>query len=192
MKTTLSLGNLSIQFVLNKHLVPDSVHPKRNERKIIDRQKDFDAVGLCIAPHFSWDDITKVENGKPFIGSQFLGISHSNDKVVVCWSEENFGLDIQYVEEKIHRIASKFINDNELPFATSAEFLTLIWSAKEAVFKFHGHLVDFAGEMTVQPFGLDDKEFILHYHGKHHKNQYFRVSFQKIDNAYLTLALPQL
>jgi phosphopantetheinyl transferase (holo-ACP synthase) len=192
LKTTLSLGNLSIQFVLNKHLVPDYVHPKRNERKIIDRQKDFDAVGLCIAPHFSWDDITKVENGKPFIGSQFLGISHSNDKVVVCWSEENFGLDIQYVEEKIHRIASKFINDNELQFATNAEFLTLIWSAKEAVFKFHGHLVDFAGEMTVHPFGLDDEEFILHYHGKHHKNQYFRVSFKKIDDAYLTLALPQL
>lgn len=191
MKTTHNLGNLSIQFVTDKHLVPDSVHTKRAERKITDRQKDFDAIEYCISPEFNWNDITKDENGKPFICNQFLGISHSKEKVAVCWSTMNFGIDVQCIEEKILRIANKFSNIEERQFADNAEFLTLIWSAKEAVFKYHGHLVDFAEEMTVQPFALNDGEFILHYHGKHHKNQYFRVSFVKIDNAYLTLALPK-
>jgi phosphopantetheinyl transferase len=116
---------------MDKHLVPDSVHPNRSERKINDRQKDFDAVEICLAPDFSWNDITKDENGKPFLGSQFLGISHSNEMVVVCWSEENFGLDIQYVEEKIAKTSmevnmpAKYIKMDDTFFLKNKDGKTL-------------------------------------------------------------------
>lgn len=190
MKSNITINNLCIHFIEDKNLVPVIDHPLRKERKILDRQKDFDAVALCLAPNHTWDDVSKDEYGKPFLQQQFLGISHSQDLLVVAWQPTNFGMDIQKIEDRIHRIAPKFTNAKEKLFALDAEMLTLIWSAKESVFKFFGHHVDFAEEMTVQPFPITDHDFILEYHGKHHKNQYFRVSFAKINDAYLTLAQP--
>jgi 4'-phosphopantetheinyl transferase EntD len=191
LKTIFLLDQFTVHHIENKNDVPVVHHPTRLERKIQDRQKDFDAVAWCLRPDFTMDDISKNEFGKPLLGPLYLGISHSHEQVVTCWAPENFGIDIQKVEEKIHRIATKFAHSSELDFAKDAQKLTLIWSAKESVFKYFGHQVDFATEMRVMPFDLSDGNFILRYDGIHHKNQYFRITFKKLNDAYLTIAKPQ-
>jgi hypothetical protein len=190
LKTIIDLSDFAIHHIPDKYLIPVFDHPARMERKILDRQKDFDAVAYCLAPQYGWDDIQKNEFGKPMLHGQILGISHSHEQVVVAWGDANFGLDIQRTDDKIHRLASKFINDEEAVFANDIETLTIIWSAKEAVFKFFGHSVDFAKEMFVSPFKITDDSFVLEYRGIQHKIQYFRISFIPIQDAYLTLAQP--
>ncbi len=190
MKTIIEISDISLQYVPDKFLIPVFDHPLRQERKILDRQKDFDAVAYCISPDYSWDDIQKNEFGKPMLRTQHIGISHSHEQLIVGINHENFGVDIQRVDEKIHRLASKFTNISERNFADNEEMLTLIWSAKESVFKFFGHAVDFSQEMTVSPFQLSDSSFVVQYSGKLHKIEYFRVSFVQINGAYLTLAKP--
>lgn len=60
----------------------------------------------------------KNEFGKPFLeGSDWqISLSNSADKAAAIVSKKATGLDIQYLTEKIKRIASKFMRDDELIF----------------------------------------------------------------------------
>jgi phosphopantetheinyl transferase len=69
-------------------------------------------------------------------------------------SRNRVGVDIELITPRIHRVAHKFMNPEEIHFfnedyahfleqwglkdKVSLELLTLIWSAKEAIFKWHG------------------------------------------------------
>jgi 4'-phosphopantetheinyl transferase EntD len=63
------------------------------------------------------------------------------------------GLDIEKVDDRIHRVSNKFLNENEQIFAESKLTKTLIWSAKESLYKWYGKKeLDFKGNMEAMEF----------------------------------------
>ena len=78
-----------------------------------------------------------TEHGKPFYpAGPKISISHSKDFIAIITHPENeVGIDVQKIVGKVSIIKHKFCNTNELDWATSDKDFTIIWSAKEAVFK---------------------------------------------------------
>lgn len=95
-----------------------------------------------VIPNLNLDDIKIDRIGKPYLpGGEFhFSISHSFPYVAVAVHTEcPIGVDIQVYRDKITRIAPKFLSDDEMRlFAVDVRSITLLWSAKEAMFKWRG------------------------------------------------------
>lgn len=77
--------------------------------------------------------------GKPTLGSGFISISHSKNLVAICYSKDfDIGIDLEYFSEKLSRIKDRFINPSELSIINSSSIkdLALLWSCKEAAYKY--------------------------------------------------------
>jgi len=102
----------------------------------------------------------KDEYGKPHLeGSEYqISISHSHEQVAVLAAPVAVGVDIQFLVEKIWRIACKFMRPEEsesLKPATSLEHLHVYWGAKEALYKAYGRReVDSRENLLIEPFAF--------------------------------------
>jgi len=70
-----------------------------------------------------------------------ISLSHSGNEVAIMFSHGEGGIDIQWPDEKLLKIAPKYLNPEDLKALegiSKLEAHTLIWSVKEAVFKFYG------------------------------------------------------
>ena len=77
------------------------------------------------------------DSGRPWPENGYLSISHSHDHVAVIYhSSKAVGVDLQLIDEKVLRIAHKFINEKETP--QDIEDHVRIWSIKEAAYKIQG------------------------------------------------------
>ncbi len=107
-------------------------------------------------------DLFYDEDGKPHLkdGKQ-ISITHSNNFSAIIIGEENVGIDIELQREKITRIADKFI-DFEFNYLdkNTADYikkLTVIWGAKEAIYKMcNSRSLSFKENMKVFNFELID------------------------------------
>ncbi|PWT94755.1 MAG: 4-phosphopantetheinyl transferase [Bacteroidetes bacterium] len=115
---------------------------------------------------FPYDLIKIADTRKPFLLNEayHFSISHCGDYAAAIVSNKHrVGVDIEKPAEKIERIQYKFLNDSEIDFIDSGswrglsgklsriQMLTLLWSAKEAVFKWYGHgEVDFSSHILLQ------------------------------------------
>ena len=82
--------------------------------------------------------ISYLSSGKPYISKGHISISHSKNKIAIAYSKDcEIGLDIEHFNDKIFRIASKFISPYEHAHfdLSNHQLLTTIWSIKEAVYK---------------------------------------------------------
>ena len=130
------------------------------------------------------DKIIYHANGKPEIRSGYISISHTGNMVAIYLSSKPAGLDIEQQLPRVLRIAERFLNENEKKrFGTSdIEVITLIWSAKEALFKKHGgETIHFAANIEVHEINSDRQIISVKL-----KNsgiwQEEELSYQKIDN----------
>jgi 4'-phosphopantetheinyl transferase len=89
-------------------------------------------------------EIVKNKYGKPQIKNSSLeiSISHSYPYVAVSISENTpLGIDIQVIKPNIKRVAHKFVNKKENILVSKANnelaLLSIIWSAKECLYKFY-------------------------------------------------------
>ena len=106
---------------------------------------------------FPLEEILIADTRKPFLQNEkyHFSISHcGNFAAAIVSSDKRVGVDIEMVTPRIQNIAHKFLSDAENDFFNEdykmfleqwnlkdkvhSEFLTLIWSAKEAIFKWHG------------------------------------------------------
>lgn len=84
-----------------------------------------------------------------------LSISHSfNMAVVIISMNHAVAVDIEKIDERVVRVSRKFMNDAEQEMMLEVEdkvlHLTLTWSAKETLYKFHGlKEIDFKKHLTV-------------------------------------------
>ena len=113
-----------------------------------------------------------LPNGKPILtDNRFISISHSDDIAGIVISTSGTGMDIQSPDVKLLRIAGKFLNAHENAYLREDDErlsqLTLIWSAKEAVFKYFGEHVDFAADIRIDAFSRQPSTLTAHYNGKH-------------------------
>ena len=79
---------------------------------------------------------------KPYLfNGPEISFSHSQDVVAVQISHYKSGIDVQWADPKLKRISQRFLSDVDLETVkTSDEIISLsiIWSIKEAVFKYYG------------------------------------------------------
>ncbi|MEO6313957.1 MAG: 4'-phosphopantetheinyl transferase superfamily protein [Chitinophagaceae bacterium] len=110
---------------------------------------------------FPLAEILVADTRKPFLENEqyHFSISHCGEyAAAIVSNKERVGIDIELVTDKIERVRHKFTSPDELFFLNDEykaflhqfdlekkieqEFLTMIWSAKETIFKWYG-----AGQM---------------------------------------------
>ena len=97
-------------------------------------------------PDFPLELILIADTRKPFLADEafHFSISHCGDFAAVIVSRKNrVGVDIEIPQEKIERIAHKFLSATESAVLEKLDVersvqLTLAWSIKEAIFKWYG------------------------------------------------------
>lgn len=86
-------------------------------------------------------------------------------------STKPVGLDIQDPNPTILKIYRKFSNEPEQQAAFSSAdpltYFTMLWSIKEAVFKFFGERVTFSDDIHVKTFNITDQLIHVAYSGEH-------------------------
>lgn len=110
-------------------------------------------------PDFPYEEILIADTRKPYLENEtyHFSISHCGDYAAAIVSKtERVGIDIELPSEKILKIAHKFTSDEEMNQLQSMQYeveenekqqarnnkretvLTLIWCAKETMFKWYG------------------------------------------------------
>lgn len=112
-------------------------------------------------PDFPYELIQIADTRKPFLpGDPYhFSISHCGDYAAAIVSKNSrVGIDIEIPVEKIEKIKNKFLGEKELFLfhadgfqALNSELLTILWSAKESVYKWYGDgNVDFRQHINLQ------------------------------------------
>lgn len=136
-------------------------------------------------PAFPYELIKIADTRKPFLPDEqyHFSISHCGDfAAAVVSKDRRVGIDIEIATEKISRIMYKFLSakEHELfnliqPDKDRIPFATLLWSAKESVFKWYGNGgVDFRREIQLKKqndateiidcsFSKDNTDLMIHY-----------------------------
>ena len=116
--------------------------PFLNQRKSDSRKTEWLAVRLLIK------ELTGIEmavsyhdNGSPYLpySSLHISISHTKGFAAVLLSPDKpVGIDIEYHSERVHRIKSRFLSEDEFKLLgenPKTNELLVCWSAKETAFK---------------------------------------------------------
>lgn len=140
-------------------------------------------------PDFPLDLIKIADTRKPYLDDEayHFSISHCSDYAAAIISRnKRVGIDIEVPTPKAERIKHKFLHPEELAMVNgewsmvneengnveNCHKLTLLWSAKEAVFKWWSYgAVDFREMIRIEPFQLTDvgqMEIKFHSEGKVH------------------------
>lgn len=119
-------------------------------------------------PAFPYELIQVADTRKPFIpGDPYhFSISHCGDYAAAIVSRDRrVGIDIEIPVEKIIRIKQKFLGEQETGYdETTAPALTVLWSAKEAVYKWYGNgNVDFKQHIRLQRRHADTETIDVHF-----------------------------
>jgi phosphopantetheinyl transferase len=138
-------------------------------------------------PGFPNSEIEVADTRKPFLpGEQYhFSISHcSKYAAAIVSSSKRVGIDVELVTPRLHNIKKKFLHHTELGFVQSLpeacqlDMLSILWSVKEAMFKWYGEgEVDFSEMLRTRSFELQEEgqvyatfikkplehELVLHY-----------------------------
>lgn len=120
------------------------------------------ASRAALVTHFGKESIIRIlkdKYNKPSMmvnGEAYhLSITHSGPYAAVAFSKFRLvALDLEKIDNRVGRVAHKFINGAEEEILQQSKNLihdqTLIWSAKETMYKFYGAKeLDFKMHMTV-------------------------------------------
>ena len=124
-------------------------------------------------PDFPYHLIEIADTRKPFLPNEeyHFSISHCGDYAAVIVSKDHrVGIDIELVTAKVERVKHKFLNAEEIELVngqssvinSEIQILTLLWSCKEAVFKWYGSGgIDFKDDIHLNPFDLNNDEGMI-------------------------------
>ncbi len=146
-------------------------------------------------PDFPTEEIEIADTRKPFLpGEQYhFSISHCGDYAAALVSSTNrVGIDIEMITPRVEKIKHKFLHPDELNFVHShaisrqINLLTLLWSAKEAMFKWWGNGdVDFSEVLRIQYFHFSDEGIIPAIFKKDQINTPLTIHYQLRDGLSL-------
>ena len=99
-------------------------------------------------------------DGSPYIDGLHCSISHTKGYAVLILSHSmTVGVDIEYITERVNRIADRFVRSDEVAETTLSKLIH--WTVKEALFKvFHEDKLDYQ-DMKVIPFS-ESSQGIIH------------------------------
>ena len=130
-------------------------------------------------PDFPYTEIVIADTRKPYLPYEqyHFSISHcGNYAAAIVSSKQRVGIDIELPSPKIKKISHKFLNieerekfnitptafnANDKPGLINDKLLTVLWSAKEAVFKWWGWgSVDFSDHILLHSFDIKEEGII--------------------------------
>lgn len=128
--------------------------------KIEKRRKEWLATRLLVQMVTNEQPEIKYQpNGQPLlIRPQYhISISHTQDiAVIALHPKHKVAIDVEMINARVGSVANRFISEEEEKMISNTETLlwqTIIWSAKEALFKWWGEKeVDFKKHMRILPF----------------------------------------
>jgi len=143
-------------------------------------------------------DLYYDEFGKPHLtDDKYISITHSHNFSAIIVSNKTVGIDIELQREKIIRIADKFV-DEEFGYLDKNDLdsyikkLTVIWGAKEAIFKIRNEKgISFKDHIKIKSFRLDDTKAKaeLHFEGI---VQDFDLFFEEMEGFGLVYAFEKI
>jgi phosphopantetheinyl transferase len=139
-------------------------------------------------PDFPYDLIQVADTRKPFLPEEqyHFSISHCGDYAAAIVSRENrVGIDIEVPTDKVIRIKDKFINEEEKTnlHPDTPLLITLLWSAKESVFKWYGDGgVDFRQHIHLKSIGEEEETIVALFNKTH---QTLQIHYRIFDNLVL-------
>lgn len=173
-------------------LTPNSVTRISNMRSEIHQKGYLSVRQLLKLLGYCDKDLFYTDDGKPHLkDGKHISITHSFIFSGIIVSNHEVGIDIEMNREKIKNIAQKFITD-EFKFLKNEnliEQLTVIWGAKESLYKIHpnGGLL-FKHHLPIESFKLTDKQT----RGWIKKDNFFEVYdiyFEQLENFTLVYAV---
>ncbi|MFT3750059.1 MAG: 4'-phosphopantetheinyl transferase superfamily protein [Agriterribacter sp.] len=157
-------------FLAQVPLQRDITHPHKRLQHLAGRY-----ILRLLFPEFPFELIRIATTKKPYLpGEAFhFSISHCGDyAAAIVSTNQRVGIDIEIPTPKVARIRHKFLHAVEweaiegsstyIEYNADADMtrkLTLLWSAKEAVFKWYGNgEVDFSEHIRLERFGLNAED----------------------------------
>lgn len=113
-------------------------------------------------PELNLESIEVSKSGKPFLPDRSFqfSISHSgNFAAAIVSRNRHVGIDVELETPRIHVVGPKFLGPDDMKFvdehahlpALQLQLMTLLWSAKESMFKWYGlGGVDFKSDMKLK------------------------------------------
>lgn len=162
----------TLEELLSKVVLKEKTQKRLDGMKSQMHQRAFLSVRMLIQEMgFTDKDLHYDEFGKPYFDCHnYISITHSYHFAAIIISHEKVGIDMELQREKILKIADKFV-DTEFGYLNakvSEEYvkkLTVIWGAKEAIFKIRNEKgISFKDHIRVGDFSLDKKQTLASLH----------------------------
>ncbi len=106
------------------------------------------------------DEVLYAASGKPRLANHELSFSHCLPLAGALVHPAHAGMDIQSNHPKLLKLKERFAHADELADAAASSdelsYVTLLWSAKEALFKCYGEDLPFAEGIRIAPFTVGD------------------------------------
>jgi len=178
-------------FRRNVPLHRDVTHPKKRLQHLAGR-----FLLQYLFPDFPYDQIRIADTRKPYLaGERYqFSISHCGDYAAAIVSRTHrVGVDVEETKDKIIRIKDKYLSPGEQklfipdPATPDSRLLTLLWSAKESVFKWYGAgEVDFRRDINLQHIDFENKRINCFFSKA---NQRLEVHYEQFDRLQLSFVL---
>jgi phosphopantetheinyl transferase len=178
-------------FLSNVPLRSEVTHPLKRLQHLAGR---FLLQFLC--PGFPYELIRIADTHKPYLPTEqyHFSISHCGDyAAAIVSSNQRVGVDIEINSGKAQKIKDKFLTQNEqLIFSLTprdaitngSHLTTLLWSAKESVYKWFGNgSVDFRKHIQLEGIHENDETILGHFAKT---NQQLIIQYRQLDHLMLT------
>jgi phosphopantetheinyl transferase len=192
-KITETLEQLLLEVILN-----EKSKARLAGMKSVSHQCGFLSVRKLLQEKGYTDfDLYYDEFGKPHLNDgRHISISHSHEFSTIILSDQNCGIDLEMQREKIITIAHKFA-EHEFEFLKDVSEknyirqLTVIWGAKEAVFKIRNEVgISFKDHIHVAPFSIEMMQSVaLLKFGSLNIN--YNIFFEEVEHFTLVYAFQQ-
>lgn len=152
----------SLQDLLKNVSMTDLSMARVSSMKSEIHQRGFVSVRhLLQEAGFSDSDLYYNGNGKPHLkNGKHISITHSFTFSAIAISDKEVGIDIEMNREKIKIIQHKFVNFERGFINTEDDYieqLTVIWGAKESLFKIYPHGgLTFKNDIDIASFKIKD------------------------------------
>ena len=129
----------------------------------------------------------------PFLSNnRNISISHSDNLVTILISEnKGIGIDVERINNKVHSIKSKFLNQKEINYLSGYEEsrnLTKAWTAKEAIYKaLRMPGIIFSENILIEEFNNESTTGIGKFISTNQEKK-FKLYFYDLDNYCLTIS----
>lgn len=170
-----------------------------SKKRLLNMKSEIHQCGFLSVRHLLKEagyndfDLHYNKNGKPYLKTnKHISITHSFNFSAIIISNKEVGIDIEMNREKIKIIQHKFVNfENGFinPNDDLIKQLTVIWGAKESLYKIYPHGgLTFKHDIDIESFNLSDKT-TKGYIKATNWNKKYCINFDQIENYTLVYAL---